>query len=761
MLIIALFHLLCGQTLIGQIVVDAVNIYGSEVRRITFSGCLTEVQVADARPFKKGDRVLLYQAKGMALADSSADSGTQISQGMCGNFEFATVADVVGKLVYLSTRLIRSYDINAAVQLVPVISSSRVTLNGPITATPWDGAAGGIIAIESTDTVIINCSISVNGIGFVGGFPSGSYSSCRTSTDLNAPYPSIFYGQKGEGAAMIDARRQSGRGRTANGGGGGANHNAGGAGGGNGGFGGDGGAVYRICGTELNGGLGGSACIVDPTVPGVFFGGGGGGGHQNERASGLGGNGGGIIIITAPIIISTNGSNTLSSRGNDARIAQHDGASGGGAGGTVFIGCSAIEGAFTIDVSGGAGGDMGLVYQGPHGPGGGGSGGQILFSLSTVPAFVSKISSGGKNGVNTQFASGIEHDWYAKPGNAGKVHLNCAYNDPNLAAYSTLRQISPSDLGIKSIGTFDTTEIRYVNHGPSSFIIDSLRFRLDSMIVLSSSPSLPTTLAKNDTLVIKARISRTSNYQYKDTLLVFGAVAGGCEDRPLFPFTWMVTDSCFIKVALVADTVSTGGTTRIVAIISDTFQLTSPVYFTAVIRYPSNDLYVAPSTTYPVTSIEYDGDHTLLYIESEWTGGDTLFIVEAMGLLSLSNSTVADFLSLSIALGSTICKTQLGHATIEISDVCATRYLRSIQFNLPSVAITSGTGYVGVNVATIPDSFFLGNALTISIWSMVGAQIKCSPLSVGHTHVDVPSGLYIVQISSQDGPLLTQLLLAR
>ena len=696
----------------------------------------------------------------MVLADSLTDPGTQVSQGTCGNFEFASVADVIGNLVFLSTRLRRVYDVNAAVQLVPAISSSRVTLNGPITATPWNGVAGGIIAIESTDTVLINCSISVNGHGFAGGFQSGVFNSCQRSSDMNAPYPSIFYGQKGEGAAMVDIRRQAGRGRTANGGGGGANHNAGGAGGGNGGYGGDGGAVYRVCGVELNGGLGGSACVVDPAAPGTFFGGGGGGGHQNEGLSGHGGSGGGIIIIVAPTIISTGGSNALSSRGIDARIAQHDGASGGGAGGTIFIGCSSLSGTITLDVSGGKGGDMGIVYQGPHGPGGGGSGGQILLSLPAVPGSVSTVTSRGMNGINTEYPNGVEHDWYAKPGSSGKVILNCAYDDPTVGAYSRLQQISPRDLGSTLVGTFDTTEIRYVNLGPSSYIIDSIGSQLDSMIVLSSLPSLPATLAENDTLVIQARISRASVQRYTDTLTFYGDVVGGCDDDLLFPFTWAVTDSCFIKVALEADTVSIGGNTRIMALVREAFAIKPPSRFTANIRYLSRNLYVAPSTSDPKTSIAFDGDYTILKVETDWTGGDTLFTVDALGLLSTSNSTLVFVDSVSISNGNVTCKTRRENTRISINDVCATRYLRSIQFTLPSVTIASGSGYVDVYAGITKDGPNTSDALTLSVFSMVGTEIAHSSLSTGRTRVDVPPGLYIVQITDNDGRIDTRLVLA-
>lgn len=754
------FLLLTGQALIGQIVVGSINVFGSEVKQVKFSGCLSEVLVDDARPFKKGDRVLIYQAKGMVLVDSLNDPGTQVSQGTCGNFEFATVTDVVGKLVYLSTRLRRVYDVNAAVQLVPAISSSSVTLNGPITATPWNGVAGGIIAIEATDSVIINCSISVNGQGFAGGLQSGVFNSCRTSSDMNAPYPSIFYGQKGEGAAMIDVRRQAGRGRTANGGGGGANHNAGGAGGGNGGSGGDGGAVYRVCGVELNGGLGGSACIVDPAAPGAFFGGGGGGGHQNEGLSGQGGSGGGIIIIVAPTIISTGRSNVLSSRGIDARIAQHDGASGGGAGGTIFIGCSSLSGTITLDVSGGKGGDMGIVYQGPHGPGGGGSGGQILLTLPSIPGSTSTITSPGMNGINTEYASGVEHDWYAKPGSSGKVILNCSYDDPTVGAYSDIRQISPRDLGATLVGTFDTTEIRYVNLGPSSYIIDSILSQLDSMIVLGSLPSLPTTLAANDTLVIQARISRASVQRYTDTLIFYGAAAGGCDDDQLFPFIWTVTDSCFIKVALEADTVSIGGNTRIMALAKEAFALKPPSRFTANVRYLSKNLYVAPSTSDPKTSIEFDGDYTILKVETDWTGGDTLFSIDALGLLSTSNSTDVFVDSVSISNGNVTCKSRHENTTISINDVCATRYLRSIQFTLPNVTISSGAGYIDVYIGTKKDGLSLHEAFTLSVFSMVGTEIARSSMSTGRTRVDVPPGLYIVQIMKNDGLTDTRLVLA-
>ena len=231
------------------------------------------MDVTDASPFRKDDRVLVHQAKGMSLSNSANDSGVPQSQASCGYFDFATVDRVVGNRVYLTTHLAHGFDYNMTglVQMVPVVYSSRVRINGPLTASAWNGQCGGIIAIEATDTIVLNSSIDVSAIGFKGGDVSQPYHNCGTSPAMDAQFPSAMYGQKGEGCATLDVSRQAGRGRIASGGGGGANHNAGGAGGGNGGAGGDGGAVYGVCGVEVNGGLGGVTCSVDVASPRLFY----------------------------------------------------------------------------------------------------------------------------------------------------------------------------------------------------------------------------------------------------------------------------------------------------------------------------------------------------------------------------------------------------------------------------------------------------------------------------------------------------------
>ncbi|MBI2793660.1 MAG: T9SS type A sorting domain-containing protein [Ignavibacteria bacterium] len=439
-LTIVLSVMVSAHTVFTQDDID-INSYvvkGVPVIAMHIEECSAALRVLDASKFKISDRVLIYQAKGMKLSLAANDSGIPTDMGFGGNFEFATVGNIEGDTIFLRSNLSRNYDVEGSVQLVPVISGRRVRIFGPVTAEEFDGYSGGVVAIEATDTLFLNGIVDVSGKGFRGGQVSGQYDKCLTSQMLSSSYPSNFYGQKGEGAAVLPIEMLAGRAAQANGGGGGANHNAGGGGGGNGGGGGLGGAVYGVCGLELNGGLGGNSLQNDIKYPRIFFGGGGGGGHQNENLGSEGGNGGGCIIISAPVFIGNGIGSDLLANGTGAQTASHDGAGGGGAGGSVFLGVGLFDGNTVVESVGGKGGNLRAVFLRPHGPGGGGAGGQILFSAKSRPTNIELKLSGGKNGTNADYSVEPELSWYATSGQDGMWFTDCVFDTIRTKNFSTV-----------------------------------------------------------------------------------------------------------------------------------------------------------------------------------------------------------------------------------------------------------------------------------------------------------------------------------
>jgi hypothetical protein len=418
--------------------INSFVVRGVPVIAIINEECSAALKVLDATKFNVFERVLIYQAKGMKLSSATNDSGIPIDIGFSGNFEFATVGAIEGDTIFLRSNLNRNYDVEGSVQLVPVISGRRVRIFGPVTTEEFDGYSGGVVAIEATDTLFLNGIIDVSGKGFKGGQVSNPYDKCLTSQLLSSEYPSVFYGQKGDGTAVLPIELLAGRAAQANGGGGGANHNAGGGGGGNGGRGGLGGAVYGVCGLELNGGLGGNSLQNDIKYPRVFFGGGGGGGHQNENLGSVGGNGRGCIIISAPVFIGNGIGTALLANGTSAQTASHDGAGGGGAGGSVFLGVGLFDGNTDVESVGGKGGNLRAVFLRPHGPGGGGAGGQILFSAKTRPTNIELKLLGGKNGTNEDYSVEPELSWYSTSGQDGVWLTNCVLDTIRTQNFSTV-----------------------------------------------------------------------------------------------------------------------------------------------------------------------------------------------------------------------------------------------------------------------------------------------------------------------------------
>ena len=299
-------------------------------------------------------------------------------------------------------------------QVVRAPQYSSATITGTVTAPPWDGSSGGVVALEVAGglSFAAGATIDVSGRGFRGGGgrqlaggAGGSNSDYRLATNL-------FHGSKGEGVAgtpryvhdavsnaVVDTGVEgypggsTARGAPGNAGGGATDgrpaandENAGGGGGGNGGAGGGGGKTWN---SNLDrGGFGGVAFAASPgrLVPG----GGGGAGSSNNSAGALssGGAGGGMVLVRAATVT---GSGAINANGANGRTPLNDGGGGGGAGGSVLV-YAAQGGLNSVSVSA-RGGDGGNAHVGgvPHGPGAGGGGGFVALSS---PAGVVTLGGG-------------------------------------------------------------------------------------------------------------------------------------------------------------------------------------------------------------------------------------------------------------------------------------------------------------------------------------------------------------------------------
>jgi hypothetical protein len=303
----------------------------------------TAVTVGSSVGFAVGDLVLLHQTRG-------AGAGT---------WELGSIAAVTPATLTLALPLQSSYSNIApnVAQAVRVAQYTNVTIAAPriITAMPWNGQTGGIIAFFANGTVNITGTLHADGAGYRGGAGDGGRNACPGTPNAG------WQGESSTGAGL--------RSSVANGAGGGGGQatatfccsqcpatpgTTGDSGGGGGGYGTPGGMGQ---GSTPPGQGGGSVGPADLSA--IFFGGGGGGGAGNCTASSpAGAAGGGAIYIAAAVLNAPTGA-VISARGASAGINGPDnweGGGGGGAGGALVISARAATlGTAVLDATGGNG----------------------------------------------------------------------------------------------------------------------------------------------------------------------------------------------------------------------------------------------------------------------------------------------------------------------------------------------------------------------------------------------------------------------
>ncbi len=367
--------------------------------------CSSTLSVSQPDNFNVNDLVLIIQMKGAVINATNTPAFGVVSQiNAAGLYEFARVQSITGNNLRLQNALLNTYNITGNVQLVYVPEVTDATVTGALSALPWNGSTGGVLALKASGTLTLQADVEVSAQGFRGGVADIAQSN---SCNWAIPQNGFFYplnnwrgAAKGEGVAAFLNGAEAGRGPQANGGGGANDHNAGGGGGGHVQQGGRGGTNEEPAPFGCSGnfpGLGGNGLGDTWPATRIFMGGGGGAGHENNNLGTDGGRGGGIIVIEAAVL-QGNG-HALKANGGHAAQSLSDGAGGGGAGGTIVLKCSQIN-SLRVEARGGNGGDADNANGNRcMGPGGGGAGGRIILTSS---AGVQTDVSPGAHGLSIQ-----------------------------------------------------------------------------------------------------------------------------------------------------------------------------------------------------------------------------------------------------------------------------------------------------------------------------------------------------------------------
>lgn len=387
-----------------------VNGYYRVVEVIPAKACVRLNTVSGLARLQK---TLLIQMKGATIrTNDNSTFGDTLSLNNAGNYEVAIICAINGDSVFMFHNFLNSYTVANKVQLVKFAEYYSANVIDTVKASGWNNTSGmgGVIALSVFQDLTLSAPIYADASGFKGGvyLPAGGtcgnflFPATGYTYDASITSPLQWGAYKGEGVFDVTLPAQAnltgGRGAPANAGGGGNSHNNGGGGGANlnGGGTGGGNSSSAGCSLELHG-LAGKALKNWNGVK-IFFGGGGGAGHSDGTPAAVmgGGNGGGIVFIIAGNLVG-NGYK-ISANGARGGDALSDGASGGGAAGTIIMSVSSYTGATTIEAKGGAGGDendLGTPKR-CYGAGGGGSGGAIYFtgSIPAVPISVTGGSGG-------------------------------------------------------------------------------------------------------------------------------------------------------------------------------------------------------------------------------------------------------------------------------------------------------------------------------------------------------------------------------
>ena len=194
-----------------------------------------------------GDYIMVIQMQGAAISTANAATyGTLTNLGGAGLYEQVLVRSVNQATSTITIDagcggLRNAYSVAGHTQVIKVAEYGALTVESgaSITAQPWDGSVGGVVAVRA-DSITVRGSIDANGAGFRGG-NGGNRGGYGMAGDQTAYVGTTTGGspvgaEKGEGIAGSSTDYDTmggrgGRGAPANGGGGGNSLRAGGGGG--------------------------------------------------------------------------------------------------------------------------------------------------------------------------------------------------------------------------------------------------------------------------------------------------------------------------------------------------------------------------------------------------------------------------------------------------------------------------------------------------------------------------------------------------
>jgi hypothetical protein len=421
--IILMTLIICGIVSLGQSQINVSGIVNAYYPVTAISGNTITVgtRTGATHTLAVGDKVLLIQMTGNTAANG-------------GKFEYANVTAVSGSSVTVDV-INRAYSPSTEkVQLVWVpYDATSITVTGKTYARNWNGRTGGIVALLTPGTLILNDSITANGAGFRyidttktifgsdiwygggggvsfggtggGGGGYGEFGSGGHSITPNVSTDTIYSGEDGTynggwGGGFDDPDYFGGGG----GGGGGVGSAGSGGGGGYHAGGGGGGAGLSVggCGGQGadNGGAGGmghvGATLDTDGVDGVGY------GPGNYPSSG-GGGGGGVYVGGGGGVYPYDG--TCVDNGGKA------GSNGGTGGGSTCTNVHGGHGGGVVPPSGyhiyqscdGSGNCLDpRVWMGGGGQNTSYGGGIILIKAETLVSNNNVMSANGNDGVQLQ-----------------------------------------------------------------------------------------------------------------------------------------------------------------------------------------------------------------------------------------------------------------------------------------------------------------------------------------------------------------------
>lgn len=367
-----------------------------------------------AHTFEDGEWIILMQMQDNVIGDvtNTASFGDLADPQNAGIYEVRQIqshtetAGTPTSITLVSNpNYTYNFNANSSVQIITfrLYGSPDYTTTAAMSALPWDGTLGGVLAIWVNGVFTIGHSLDADLDGFRGAGPNaGGSAGCSGGANYRVTTQANF-ADKGEGIYKNStAAYNAGMGKILTGGGGGNSHNGGGGGGGNYTSGGDAGPGWPTCNPSA-GGLGGISMQASITAGRVFMGGGGGAGEGNNNLATDGGRGGGIIIIKADEITTAACAGvSITANAENIAFAGNDGGGGGGAGGSIVfeVDTWSVTGGcpLTIEANGGNGGDVNSGAT--HGGGGGGGQGVVFYSTAAPTTNVTTNTNNGQGGCD-------------------------------------------------------------------------------------------------------------------------------------------------------------------------------------------------------------------------------------------------------------------------------------------------------------------------------------------------------------------------